>query len=136
TSQPDSVLSKCRRSRHPIPTQIATAPHKGTMDSDFCQNERSMVDSQQADDHRLCMSLPRDAHLMEPLILVPDPARQSAEAGRRLVLSSAQLPTFCRRQWHHRRSRVALKDTARLALFNLGGQGQTRVSEGNKEPEA
>src|SRR5262249_15057313 len=26
TSQPDSVLSKCRRSRHPIPTQIATAP--------------------------------------------------------------------------------------------------------------
>src|SRR6266498_2720423 len=28
TSQPDSVLSKCRRSRHPIPTQIATAPKK------------------------------------------------------------------------------------------------------------
>jgi len=26
TSLPDSVLSKCRRSRHPIPTQIATAP--------------------------------------------------------------------------------------------------------------
>src|SRR5262245_26580233 len=26
TSRPDSVLSKCRRSRHPIPTQIATAP--------------------------------------------------------------------------------------------------------------
>jgi hypothetical protein len=25
-SRPDSVLSKCRRSRHPIPTQIATAP--------------------------------------------------------------------------------------------------------------
>jgi hypothetical protein len=26
TLRPDSVLSKCRRSRHPIPTQIATAP--------------------------------------------------------------------------------------------------------------
>src|SRR5262249_38821549 len=26
TSLPDSVLLKCRRSRHPIPTQIATAP--------------------------------------------------------------------------------------------------------------
>jgi Sigma-70, region 4 len=25
TSRPDSVLSKCRRSRHPIPTRIATA---------------------------------------------------------------------------------------------------------------
>jgi hypothetical protein len=25
-SPPDSVLSKCRRLRHPIPTQIATAP--------------------------------------------------------------------------------------------------------------
>src|SRR5204862_7188292 len=26
TSRPDSVLSICRRSRHPIPTQIATPP--------------------------------------------------------------------------------------------------------------
>src|SRR4029434_3575434 len=26
TSRPDSLLSKCRNSRHPIPTQIATAP--------------------------------------------------------------------------------------------------------------
>jgi hypothetical protein len=26
TSPPDSVLSKCRRSRRPFPTQIATAP--------------------------------------------------------------------------------------------------------------
>jgi len=26
TSRPDSVISKCRRSRRPIPTQIATAP--------------------------------------------------------------------------------------------------------------
>jgi hypothetical protein len=26
TSPPDQVLSKCRRSRHPIPTPIATAP--------------------------------------------------------------------------------------------------------------
>jgi hypothetical protein len=30
TSRPDSVLSKCRRSRHPIPTQIATAPDAAT----------------------------------------------------------------------------------------------------------
>jgi hypothetical protein len=28
TSRPDQVLSKCRRSRHPIPTQLATAPRK------------------------------------------------------------------------------------------------------------
>src|SRR6266542_3010018 len=26
TSRPDRVLSKCRRSRHPIPTPLATAP--------------------------------------------------------------------------------------------------------------
>src|SRR5262245_45682435 len=33
TSRPDSVLSKCRRSRHPIPTQIATAPQGGASQS-------------------------------------------------------------------------------------------------------
>jgi len=33
TSRPDSVLSKCRRSRHPIPTQIATAPFGQLLDT-------------------------------------------------------------------------------------------------------
>src|SRR5262249_26873593 len=50
TSRPDSVLSKCRRSRHPIPTQIATAPpalnlfplHRGSMRAS-CRLDRADV---------------------------------------------------------------------------------------------
>ncbi len=38
TSRPDSVLSKCRRSRHPIPTQIATPPGLKSRTSFFGTN--------------------------------------------------------------------------------------------------
>jgi hypothetical protein len=49
TSRPDSVLSKCRRSRHPIPTQIATAPAQFELHSrrrqisDFAELESELV---------------------------------------------------------------------------------------------
>jgi hypothetical protein len=35
TSPPDQILSKCRRSRHQIPTPLATAPLSGRADEVF-----------------------------------------------------------------------------------------------------
>src|SRR6266511_346521 len=58
TSRPDSVLSKCRRSRHPIPTQIATAPVFGSLLSVWiAENHRPSVHGELAQQPRTLEAL-------------------------------------------------------------------------------